>query len=67
MNTQVCECGAQSRRLRVFSEQRVVRVRWICQDCYADTDQPQAGDVTDLTIRDLVWCLRQLEHTVSKE
>ena len=64
MITQVCECGAQSRRLRVFSEAGIMRIWPICQTCYVRTDPPELGQVTEVTVRDLVARIVQLEVVV---
>ena len=59
----LCECGNSTGKLRVFGSAGIVRVGYICDSCYNVSEPPENAVVTDLTIHDLVWQLRQaLEH-----
>lgn len=59
------DCGRREGHIHLFSRGQVLRVRSICEICYNQVEPLESGQVTKLTIHDLVSRLRRLEARVA--
>ena len=58
-----CECERPGpTALRVFGSQKIVRVARICEACFQGSVPADLCAVTDLTIRDILFQMRQLHR-----
>ena len=59
----MCECERSGvPRLRVFGSDKTVRVRSICETCYQESVPAEHCAVTEMTIRDILFQMRQLRR-----